>query len=111
MKMRYLIPLLIASMLSALHVSAYDFKVDGIYYNILDADAKTVEVTHVFLGSIKEPCYSGVVIIPEIVVYADVEYSVSSIEDSAFEYCDDLTEVTIPNSVISIGYRTFYSCF
>ena len=25
---------------------AYDFEVDGIYYNIIDLDSKTVEVTH-----------------------------------------------------------------
>jgi len=34
--------------------------------------------------------------------------SVTSIGDSAFYYCTNLTSVTIPNSVTSIGNRAFY---
>ena len=36
--------------------------------------------------------------------------SVTSIGSSAFKYCDGLTSVTIPYSVTSIGYRAFYDC-
>ena len=32
------------------------------------------------------------------------------IADDAFSYCDNLTSVTIPNSVTSISYRAFYGC-
>ena len=38
------------------------------------------------------------------------EYSVTSIEGSAFWYCSGLTSVTIPTSVTSIGERAFYGC-
>ena len=36
--------------------------------------------------------------------------SVTSIGESAFEYCRGLTNITIPNSVTSIGSFTFYYC-
>ncbi len=111
MKMRYLIPLLIASMLSAFHVSAHDFEVDGIYYNILDADAKTVAVT--YKGSYYNSYsgeYSGAVTIPETVTYSATEYSVTSIGYSAFYNCTSLTEVTILSSVTTIGQTAFSGC-
>ena len=35
---------------------------------------------------------------------------VTRIDCNAFEYCNELTEVTIPNSVISIGRDAFWRC-
>ena len=37
-------------------------------------------------------------------------YTVTSIGDYAFSYCDSLTSVTIPDCVKSIGNSAFYSC-
>ena len=34
----------------------------------------------------------------------------TSIGNYAFEYCEGLTSITIPNSVASIGYSAFYGC-
>ena len=86
------------------NIYAYDFKVDGIYYNIISSSEKTVAVTH---GSFN---YSGNVIIPEQVTYNNDTYSVTTIGDCSFYGCSGLTSVTIPNSVTSIGYRAFESC-
>ena len=36
--------------------------------------------------------------------------TVTSIEESAFEYCQDLSSIMIPNSVVSIGYDAFRGC-
>ena len=48
--------------------------------------------------------------IPETVTYNETTYSVTSIEEWAFNNCSSLTSVTIANSVISIGNNAFYNC-
>ena len=90
-------------------MSAHDFYVDGIYYN-MTSDA-TVGVT--FRGSSYSSYsdeYSGEIIIPSTVTYSGKEYSVTSIGDNAFYSCLGLTSVTIPNSVTSIGDKVFRWC-
>ena len=37
-------------------------------------------------------------------------FSVTSIGDSAFYYCTDVTSINIPSSVTSIGSLAFYNC-
>ena len=53
--------------------------------------------------------YSGEITIPSR-VYHNGWNSVTSIGSSAFEGCDGLTSVTIPNSVTSIGEDAFLNC-
>ena len=78
----------------------YKFEADGINYII--GENNTVSVIRKVPNS-----YSGDVVIPSQVTYLGATYSVKSIE-GAFAYCDDLTSVTIPNSVTSIGQWAFY---
>ena len=90
-------------MLLPLVASADAVEIDGIYYNLV-SKIQEAEVT-------KNPNkYTGSVVIPEKVTYESVEYSVTSIENRAFEGCSGLTSVTIPNSVTSIGDWAFYDC-
>ena len=86
---------------------AYDFEVDGIYYNV-NEDGKSVEVTWYSLTLI-EKRYSGDIVIPSTVTYEGETYSVTNIGSSAFASCP-LTSVKIPNSVTSIGDWAFWNC-
>ena len=103
--------LLFFSALFCTAVSAHDFEVDGIYYNITSSSDLTVGVT--YRGSKYNEYsneYSGSVVITEKVTYDSKEYSVTSIGEDAFYKCSGLTSVTIPNSVTSIGNHAFYGC-
>ena len=97
----------------AVGLSAYDFEVDGLCYNITNDTLApyTAEVT--FKDSLsRSGTYSDMETanIPESVTYENKTYSVTSIRYCAFHFCRRLTSVTIPNSVTSIGYCAFEGC-
>ena len=48
--------------------------------------------------------------IPSSVTIEGMEFSVTSIGNSAFSSCDNLTSIEIPNSVTYIGDCAFYDC-
>ena len=95
---------LILSVVFSTSASAYDVKIDGIYYN-LNSEGKTAEVTVNWNDR-----YSGEVVIPSSITVEGKEYTVKSIGNEAFYKCSGLTSVTVPNSVISIGVEDFSRC-
>jgi hypothetical protein len=102
---------------NAYYVQAYDAKINGIYYNFYDK-SNEAEVMPEFYEYDDDdgmswwtiPSYSGSVVIPESVTYNGKTYSVTSIGWAAFNQCRDLTSITIPNSVTSIGSDAFLYC-
>ena len=103
--MRKSILIFLFTLLGVLGAQAYDFEVNGIYYNITNSSAKEVEVTA--KSSHYDDRYSGSVVIPATVTYNKTTYKVTSIGEKAFNWCSDLTSVTIPESVASIGDNAF----
>lgn len=98
------IRLLIIAILCILKSStyAYDFEVDGIYYNTTSNNE--VEVTY---GENKTNSYSGDVIVPMSVSNGNKTYTVKSIGNSAFYGCKNLSSITLPNSITIIGSSAF----
>ena len=103
--------LTIAVLLCSISARAYDFKVNGIYYDITSSLNLKVEVTYEYYckPSFYSP-YAGEVVIPETVEYNDKTYSVTSIGRSAFRGRSGLTSITIPNSITRIGNYAFEGC-
>ena len=99
--------LLLVALLTAT-IAFAQTEIDGIYYN-LNNSTQTAEVTYLYLG---EYNYFGItsITIPEKITYNSTEYSVTSIGDYAFQYCNSLTSISIPNSVTEIGSYAFSNC-
>ena len=96
--------ILFVLMMLPLVASADTVKIGDIYY-YLKINEKTAEVRRNLLGY-----YEGEIVIPSTVVYKSVEYNVTSIGEYAFNFCKDMTSVTIPNSLTNIGKYAFESC-
>lgn len=81
---------------------AYDFEVNGFYYEV-DLDNMTATLV---AGENKQ---SGEISIPASVAYKGREFRVTSI-NGAFSDNNELTKVTIPKSIESLGARAFEGC-
>jgi hypothetical protein len=96
----------------------YDFAIEftdnGTLY-FRTTGANTVEITFPTTESSWDCYYHcdepiGDLVIPESVTNDGKTYSVTSIGTSAFDHCIQLTSVTIPGSIKSIGGAAFWGC-
>ena len=97
---------LVAALVVSVCSSAQE--VNGITYQF-DKDKKEAMVVAKYIQGQAVP-YKGAVNIPESVTYGGVTYKVTSISNSTFGGNSELTSVTIPNTVVSIGLQAFISC-
>lgn len=90
---------------------AYTFEVDGIYYHYPGGEYR-VYVTHgdYDVEGWYSPSYSGAVVIPATVTYEEQTYTVVGIHDNAFYGCENLTSVTLPNTIEEIYQFAFQGC-
>ena len=87
----------------SLMVRAINVEIDGIMYSI---NVKT-GLTEVVANPSHQ--YKGDIVIPEAITYEGKEYTVTAIGESAFSQ-RDITSITFPNSITSIGRAAFYCC-
>lgn len=52
----------------------------------------------------------GDVVIPSTIEYNGKSYSVLDVGRGAFAYCDEITNVTVPDGVFKMGQAAFYKC-
>lgn len=70
---------------------------------IVNADGKSVTVS----GTSENPTQLN---IESSILYNGTNYTVTKIATWAFNACNTLTEVTLPNTVDEIGYQAFFKC-
>lgn len=80
----------------------YEYEGQTLTYTVLDEEKKTVEVKGLNI--------SGELVIPATVSNGQSVHFVTSIADSGFNDCTELTSVTISEGVTSIGRGAFYYC-
>jgi len=100
------------ALLLPLVASAHDFEEpnqygDTIYYEYTNSFSEVVVSYKGKLFNEYKGEYSGDIVIPESVTHGVRTYPVTGIGDSAFDHCPEVTSVTIPSSVTSIGIYAF----
>ena len=91
--------IMIMSMFAGLEISSFaeDDILNYLTYEINDGEVTITNCDTSIIGNI---------IIPDTIE----GYPVTKIGNSAFEDCDSITEILIPDSIITIGDSAFYSC-
>ena len=95
-------------MLLPMMVMAYDFEVDGIFYNIISIEEKTVEVTY----STDLNYQQNYIVIPAEVTWNNYAFSVKGIGRSAFDsgnYPNKVDTIIISKGIEYIGELAFQS--
>ena len=92
-------------LLCAMVVGAQNFKVDNLYYRVIDSANRTVELVACGSGA-----GIGNVVIPGSVIYNEVDYKITEIGYGAFQGCEELTGIVIPDAVTRIYGSAFLNC-
>ena len=105
--------LLFLTLLATTTLWAYDFQSGDLYYNI--TSDTTVEVTYQIYWSCDNYENLKDVVIPEKITHDNITYLVTSIGEYTFCFTchpssSQISSITIPNSVTSIGDYAFYNC-
>jgi hypothetical protein len=99
----------------------YDFSAvaptgQTLYYKITDATNHYVKVTHPSTAYVNENYWNGFtqptgdLTIPSTVEHENVTYTVTAIDEAAFLACAGINGLTLPNTLVSIGWNAFRLC-
>lgn len=99
----------------------YDFSAvapsgQTLYYKITDATNHYVKVTHPSSAYVNENYWNGFtqptgdLTIPSTVEHENVTYTVTAIDEAAFLDCAGINGLTLPNTLVSIGWNAFRLC-
>ena len=89
------------------HLHAQTFSAEGLEFTVVSETEKTVSINR-FLDDFKG---GWTYTLPEKVAYQDAEYTVTEIGRLAFYKCRNITLLTIPNTITTIGYSAFERLF
>ena len=95
--------MLTAVLSASVNLYAYDFEVDGIYYNVIDFNDLTCKIVP------GDKVYTGEIKIPSQITFNDRTFLVTEISDDAFTN-SDITSITIPNTIEQISNKAFDEC-
>lgn len=91
-----------------------EFQVGTLFYSIINKEAFTVSVSPQYYdeeenspGYDKDKTPKGKVIIPATIMHEGKKYTVTAIDDETFQYCKELTEVVLPETITEIGTSAF----
>ncbi len=88
-----------------------NFVVDGICYQINTTNAHIATIVPgSYAGIDYASTLSGDLVIPSEVVNNGITYSVHSVNQSAFANCNNITSISLPNSLQILWYGAFKNC-
>ena len=105
--------LTLALMMFCQSAFAWDYYVNGIYYRKVTQQLPGGGCGETYLIVVNDDyqnTYSGDVVIPETETINGESYRVRYIGSEAFFGCVNLTSVTLPNTIVNIGYHSFADC-
>lgn len=105
--------LTLALMMVCQSAFAYDYYVNGIYYRkaTQQLPGGGCGETYLIVVNDDDPnTYSGDVVIPETEIINGESLRVRYIGSEAFYGCVNLTSVTLPNTIVNIGFHSFADC-
>lgn len=82
----------------------FTYEGNTLQYEVIDAENNYVSV------SASSVAITPTLIIPDNVVNNDITYTVTAIAEDAFYRCDQITSLTLPNSLHTIGSCAFIRC-
>lgn len=92
-------------------ISAYDFEVDGICYDVKSPSKLTCQVTYYSRNKTENSnYYKGDIVIPASVISGGKTYSVTEIDQWAFCGCSYLKSIVLPEGITYIWDGAFSGC-